>query len=83
MKESHQDNSNHYLIAISLLIYKKFRGFMFRKLHLDTPSKPMMKYEGIEVIKEIINNLNPKKCLEWGSRYSTLFFPKLLPKGSY
>jgi len=40
--------------------------------------RPMMKHREIDVIEEILINKKPKMCLEWGSGYSTLYFPKML-----
>ncbi|MBN1914249.1 MAG: hypothetical protein JW788_07625 [Candidatus Omnitrophica bacterium] len=36
----------------------------------------------VEVIKDIIKRLRPKKCLEWGMGYGTLIFCSLLEKDS-
>lgn len=43
---------------------------------------PYMKQREIDIILEILLNLRPQKCLEYGSGYSTLFFPKFLPPDS-
>lgn len=40
---------------------------------------PYMKQREIDIILEILLNLRPQKCLEYGSGYSTLFFPTFLP----
>jgi predicted O-methyltransferase YrrM len=39
-----------------------------------------MKEKEIEIILEIIKDKKPKKVLEWGSGYSTLFFSKWLDR---
>ena len=52
-----------------------------KALHIPS-KKPWMRYREIEILKEILKKLRPKKCLEWGAGYSTLYFPKLLPEGT-
>ncbi len=39
-----------------------------------------MKYKEVEIIEEILKNLKPRRCLEWGAGYSTLYFPDLLTR---
>lgn len=59
--------------------YKEYRDvFRERMLGKINAKKPWMKYREIEIIEQILRNLKPKKCLEWGSGYSTLYFPSLL-----
>lgn len=41
-----------------------------------------MKYKEIEIIKEILKHLKPMRCLEWGTGYSTVYFPKYLNRYS-
>ncbi len=41
----------------------------------------MMDWE-IDVVQDVIKELQPAKCLEWGTGGSTIFFTKRLPKGS-
>ena len=43
---------------------------------------PWMKWREIEIIKEILTRLHPGKCLEWGSGYSTAYFPGFTPADS-
>jgi len=59
-------------------VYKEYRDLLYEKLLGKVISKPWMRYREIEIIKEILINLKPKKCLEWGAGYSTLYFPKFL-----
>ncbi len=47
--------------------------FLHRK-----PVVPWMKWREIEIIKEILTRLHPAKCLEWGSGYSTAYFPHFI-----
>jgi predicted O-methyltransferase YrrM len=42
-----------------------------------------MRHKEIDLIRTVIDSLGPKNCLEWGSGYSTLYFPSFLPKGSH
>lgn len=44
--------------------------------------RPMMRKREVAIIEEIITKLKPKKCLEWGSGASTLFFPPKLDDGA-
>jgi len=37
----------------------------------------------MDIITEVLANTAPSKCLEWGSGYSTLYFPGLLPGLEY
>ena len=41
-----------------------------------------MKNREILIIEELLKNLQPKQCLEWGSGYSTIYFTKFLPTDS-
>lgn len=66
---------------------RKLCSFIFRE-HRDKllgkrfqpKHKPWMRYREIEVVQEILRNLNPVSCLEWGAGYSTLFFPPQLAR---
>jgi hypothetical protein len=42
-------------------------------------NKPWMKAKELDIITEIIYRLQPETCFEWGSGFSTLMFPGLLP----
>ncbi len=44
--------------------------------------KPHMKNREILLLEELLRNLQSGKCLEWGSGYSTLYFPKFLSPDS-
>ncbi|MTI21978.1 hypothetical protein E1176_13175 [Fulvivirga sp. RKSG066] len=43
---------------------------------------PWMYSKEIDLLSEALKNLNPKRCLEWGSGFSTVYFPHLLDKDS-
>lgn len=40
------------------------------------PTEPMMKQKEIRVFEEVFRKLKPTEILEWGSGYSSLYFPK-------
>ena len=40
---------------------------------------PFMKAKELDMITEIISRLKPETCLEWGSGFSTLMIPGLIP----
>jgi len=42
--------------------------------------KPWMQPQEIILIKEILRKKKPKKCLEWGAGFSTIYFPRYLKK---
>lgn len=44
--------------------------------------RPMMRHREIDIIEEVLINKKPKMCLEWGSGYSSLYFPKMLDGGA-
>jgi len=44
----------------------------------------MMDYIEIDIITEILMKRKPRICLEWGSGYSTIYFPgsyQVVPSG--
>lgn len=58
-----------------------FREYGRRVRSLIRPGQhttPWMRYRELEVLEELLTNLAPGRCLEWGSGYSTLHFPNLL-----
>ncbi len=46
------------------------------RISIDEGGKPMMSDKEIAIIDVLIEKYKPKKCLEWGSGNSTLYFPK-------
>jgi len=60
--------------------YKEYRDKISRKLLSKNWIKPYMRYKEIEIIEEVLETVRPKKCLEQGAGYSTLYFPKFLDK---
>ena len=61
---------------------KEYRDTILERSLHKVIVKPWMRYKEIEIIEEILKNLQPLKCLEWGSGYSTLYFPKFLRKNA-
>ena len=55
----------------------QYRDKFLKKIRIPI-IKPWMRYREIEIIEEILRNLKPRKCLEWGAGYSTIRFPKIL-----
>lgn len=43
---------------------------------IDTSGYPMMSKEEVEIIDKLIEERQPKYCLEWGVGNSTVYFPK-------
>lgn len=42
--------------------------------------KPMMSDKEIKIVDDILSELKPKKCLEWGAGGSTVYFPEKHPE---
>ena len=73
------------LTLISLIFKEQFRDLQDNQVvskRKKNNFKPHMKTREILIIEELLRNLKPKSCLEWGSGYSTLYFPKFLIKDS-
>ncbi len=69
----------------TLIIKEQLRNFQDYRFGLKSQLKrikPHMKNREILILEELLQNLQPKHCLEWGSGYSTLYFPKFLPPES-
>ena len=49
-----------------------------RKYLFGASKMPWMSSKERIIIEEILKNKKPKKCLEWGLGYSTLYFPQFL-----
>lgn len=58
--------------AGTLFKLKKNLGFM--------PKTPFMKFREISILEQLLLNLKPTKCLEYGSGYSSNYFIDYLPK---
>ena len=67
------------LAFLSLLlkdIFFDFQGFGFIS---NRKYKPFMKNRETILIEELLKNMQPKNCLEWGSGFSTFNFSRLIP----
>jgi len=74
---------SHYEILRTFLtqIKKEYKEVVKSTFKRGQPIiKPLMRYREIDVIIEILKSLRPVKCLEWGVGYSTLVFPKYIPR---
>jgi predicted O-methyltransferase YrrM len=56
-----------------------FRDFRekFRQKVLKRYELPWMKSKELDIIIEVLSRQKPKVCFEWGSGFSTLYFPKI------
>jgi predicted O-methyltransferase YrrM len=52
----------------------KFSRKLFKKFNM-----PWMKSKELDIITEVISKLQPTSCFEWGSGFSTLMLPGMLP----
>ena len=52
-------------------------NYMLSKTKEDV-IRPMMQYKEIIIIEEILKNMRPSLCLEWGAGYSTIYFSQHL-----
>ncbi|MFZ9505105.1 MAG: class I SAM-dependent methyltransferase [Cyclobacteriaceae bacterium] len=48
-----------------------------KKKILRNYEEPWMKMREFDIILELLNTIKPERCLEWGSGYSSLYFPKV------
>lgn len=70
------------IITIFGEIIKGAKNAFQRRILKKYSIEPMMKQREKRIFEEIITNLKPKNILEWGSGYSTLYFPKLISETS-
>lgn len=66
-----------YRNAISCIVRDAI-DFPIRKIGKSNILKPWMATKDEILILELLKNKKPKKCLEWGAGYSTIYFPKYL-----
>lgn len=77
-KKQHPSKLNYDLkTSVASQLYRDVKGKVERKFNKNA-FYAWMKHKEIDLISELILNLKPSKCLEWGAGYSTLTFPKLL-----
>jgi predicted O-methyltransferase YrrM len=53
----------------------KLNRRVFKKFEM-----PWMKSKELDIITEVVTKLQPKTCFEWGSGFSTLMIPSMLPE---
>ena len=56
------------------------KNAFLRRILKFYPTEPMMKQKEIRVFEEILRKLKPQEILEWGSGYSSLYFPQKIKK---
>ncbi len=64
------------------LVLKDIGKNLKKELFRMKVTRPMMRYREMNIIREVIAKVKPKKVLEWGSGYSTLYWHTLLPEDS-
>jgi predicted O-methyltransferase YrrM len=64
-------------LTLASQVYREYRDKFARRL-LRRASVPWMRHRELDTIREVIQSLQPRMCLEWGAGYSTLHFPRLL-----
>ncbi len=65
--------------ALACQILRQYADKAYQVITRNRPVVPWMKWREIEVINEILTRLRPRRCLEWGSGYSTAYFPRFIP----
>jgi len=67
---------------IASQFYKEFRDKILINIFKRRIIRPWMKYKEISIIEDILKFFDPKKCLEWGTGYSTIYFQKFINNDS-
>ncbi len=75
-------NNLSVIFALFMQFLKVFAYMAKRRVSKEKIQKPWMKYKEIDVIKEILKKIKPLKCLEWGSGYSSIYFPNYIHKAA-
>jgi predicted O-methyltransferase YrrM len=70
------------LLRLGIQVTRQYADKAFEIVSGGRPTVPLMKWREIAIILEILTRLRPKKCLEWGSGYSTAYFPRFIPSDS-
>lgn len=68
--------------TIAAQVLRDARDQFLREVVRWPPRRPWMKHREIAVLSELVRALRPRRALEWGAGYSTLYFPTLLPPGA-
>lgn len=64
-------------VSFSSQLVRDLKTRLSRKLG-SKKKLPWMYQKEIDLLTEALKNLNPKRCLEWGSGFSTVYFPLML-----
>ena len=56
--------------------YRNWKSRHSRANYWHKHRLPLMRIREILLLEELLANLQPSKCLEWGSGYSTLYYPQ-------
>ncbi len=67
---------------IATRIRARITDIIQRRILRKNLLKPYLHDKEMEVMEEILRNLRPLKCLEYGSGFSTVYFSKFLDKNS-
>jgi hypothetical protein len=80
-----KNKTDSYFILSNLLkiTLMESKAFYYKILFSKNLFRPWMKYKEIFIIEELLKFLCPQNCLEWGTGYSTLYFPKYLKDVSW
>jgi predicted O-methyltransferase YrrM len=76
-KEYHMNRGT--VLEVTSIIYNEYIDKILRSCRKEV-IKPFMRCREAKIIVEVLRNLQPMKCLEWGSGFSTIYFPKFLNK---
>ena len=63
------------------LIVREHRDKLFGK-RFKPWNRPWMRHRGIDLMREVLRNLRPMSCLEWGAGHSILYSPAMLRVGT-
>lgn len=59
-------------------IAREYRRKLLKKLDPAAMRDPWMRYWEVDIVEDVLRALQPRRCLEWGSGYSTVRFSGLL-----
>ena len=72
-------NNTDAVITFMVQLFHEYRYILLTKhLRVEKSIRPYMRYREIGIIEEILQKIKPRKCLEWGSGFSTLYFAKFM-----
>jgi len=71
---------------LGLILSEQYRTWRIRHSRTNYRHQhllPMMRVREMLILEELLGNLQPSECLEWGSGYSTLYYPKFATPGAH